>query len=242
MLALPDVTLISIATVCHDLTKLAIDECTRRVNFGDVQVYSDQDIWSGTRHIEPFTDLTKAGMFTVYELPYNIKTSHALFIHYDSWVIDAGAWRSDFLNYDYIGAPWWYKDGMNVGNSGFCMRSVDLMKHIAANPEKFPMAMPEDGVLCRQYRTHLPQFVWAPQEAAQVFSFERVRPSIDSRHFGFHGLFNWPFILGYSEFNERMRLARATPYLQNNSMIEEVDRLWHGVWGHWLDSKIYKGV
>jgi len=241
MLELPDVTLISIATVCHDLTTMAIKECVSKVNFGDVRVYSDKDIWPGTYQIEPFSDLTKAGQFTVYELPYKITTSHALFIHYDSWVLDTGMWDNDFLKYDYIGAPWWYTDGLNVGNSGFCIRSVALMKHIAENPDMFPMVMPEDGYLCRQYRTKMPQFIWATQEAAERFSFERVRKAIDSRHFGFHGLFNWPFVLGYEAFNERMALARKTPYLQNNSMIKEVDMLWYGVWGHAVAGNVYKG-
>ena len=241
MLELPDVTLVSIATVCHELTTMAIEDCTSRVNFGDVQVYSDRDIWPGTRHIEPFVDLSKAGEFTTYELPYNIKTSHALFIHYDSWVLDADMWNSEYLKYDYIGAPWWYTDGFNVGNSGFCLRSVALMKFLAEHKDKFPMAMPEDDVLCRGYRSILPQFTWAPQELAQAFSFERVRPAIDSRHFGFHGMFNWPFILGYDGLVKRMRIAKVTPYLQRHPIMDEVNGVWFGTWGRLTKISVYRG-
>jgi len=241
MLELPDVTLISIATVCHELTQMAIDDCTKRASFGDVQVYSDKDIWSGTHHIEPFADLNEAGEFTVYKLPYNIKTSHALFIHYDSWIIDPSMWTNDNLKYDYIGAPWWYADGLNVGNSGFCLRSVALMKYIAEHPQNFPIIMPEDGYLCRRYRPMLPQFVWAPQDMAQTFSFERVRPSIYSKHFGFHGLFNWPFILGYDKLIERVEIAWKTPYLQKHPIMNELRDIWFGVWGHAVQPRIFKG-
>lgn len=242
LLSLPDVTLISIDTVCHALTRMAIAECTSRANFGDIKIFTDR-AGADTIHIEPFTSQLEAGLFTTYELPKLIKTSHCLFIHYDSWIIDPGMWRDEFLEYDYIGAPWWHKDGQgNVGNSGFCLRSTKLMNYIADHKDEFPMKMPEDVVLCREYRHRLPQFTWAPDNVAQDFAFERVRQGIGSRHFGFHGLFNWPFVLSYEEFNERLAIVLKTPYLMNNPVLNELAGIWYSRWGYAADLAIHSGV
>ena len=160
MLDLPDLTLVAIYTVAHELTEMAVAECTRHVRFGDVKLFTDRPLRSqgDAIQIEPFGDLRQAGAFTTYEVPRHIRTSHALFIQWDSWIVDPSMWRSQFLDCDYIGAPWWYRDGLNVGNSGFCIRSKALIDFLAAHPAEFPLASPEDHVLCRHYRSQLPQF------------------------------------------------------------------------------------
>ena len=136
MLDLPDLTLVAIYTVAHELTEMAVAECTRHVRFGDVKLFTDRPLRSqrDAIQIEPFGDLMQAGTFTTYEVPHYIRTSHVLFIHWDSWIIDPSMWRPQFLECDYIGAPWWYRDGLNVGNSGFCIRSKALIDFLAAHP------------------------------------------------------------------------------------------------------------
>lgn len=238
MLDLPDVTLVCVFTVCHDLTLLAVDECLKQVNFGDVKLFTNKDL--GREHIKvEFSDSTKMAEFTNYCVPNYIKTSHILFVQYDSWVLDPKMWQNDFLKYDYVGAPWWYNDNFNVGNSGFNLRSISLMKFLAEYKSEFPIALPEDHTLCRKYQPMLPQFKWAPTKLAQQFAFERTRPAIDSKHFGFHGTFNWPFVLSYEQLNERMEIAKNTPYIQQNGMLAELDRIWYGTWGH--NQGIYRG-
>lgn len=241
-LDLEDVTLVSIDTVCHDLTRMAIAECTDRVDFGDVKIFSDRD-GPNIIKIQPFENGTEAGLFTTYEVPKYIKTSHCLFIHYDSWIIDPGMWRDEFLTYDYIGAPWWHRDNLgNVGNSGFCLRSTALMQYLADHREEFPMKTPEDVTLCREYRHRLPQFTWAPENVAKDFAFERVRSSLCSRHFGFHGMFNWPFVLSYEQLNARVALALQNPYILNSGMLQELSGIWYSRWGNASDPAIYSGV
>ncbi len=160
--------------------------------------------------------------FTAYEVPRYIRTSHVLFIHWDSWIIDPSMWRPQFLECDYIGAPWWYRDGLNVGNSGFCIRSKALIEFLAAHPTEFPLAMPEDDVLCRQYRPRLPQFKWADEALAHQFSFERTRiPGAGS--FGFHGMFNWPYVLTDVQIAER--LLRASAYVLGSEHCREMQAL-----------------
>jgi hypothetical protein len=241
MLKLPDVTLVSINTVCHELTNRAIEDCLDRVEFGDVKLFTDQPKHEGTVEISPFANQMEAGEFTVYEVPQFIKTSHALFIHWDSWVIDPAMWTDTFLKCDYIGAPWWYQDAYNVGNSGFCLRSKRLIDFMAANREEFPLKSPEDVVLCREYQPRLPQFNWAPVALASQFSFERSRPSIDSRHFGFHGMFNWPFVLPPDKLAERMAIARKDPHIQKSTDLNELDGLGGARWLK-VGNKITTGV
>ena len=232
ILNLPDVTLVTIATVCHELTAMAVHESAKYIKFGDIKVFSDQDVYPGYTINVNFPNLVDMETFVNYGEMFNyIHTSHLLFIQWDGWVIDPGMWNNEFLNYDYIGAPWWYQDDKNVGNSGFCLRSVALMKHVAANRNRYPIQRPEDHWLCRQYQFYLPQFKWAPENLATRFAFERSRPSIESRHFGFHGMFNWPFVLPPDKLSRRMLIARNDPYIQKTGMIKEIDGLltahWH---------------
>jgi hypothetical protein len=100
------------------------------------------------------------------------------------------AWNPQWLQYDYIGAPWWYIDGMNVGNGGFSLRSKKL-HFIVGNDRNITKRHPEDDVICRQYRKHLEGYglTWAPEEVAREFSIEAYKQS-DRQYkgqFGFHG-------------------------------------------------------
>jgi hypothetical protein len=185
---------------------LALDECIRRVWFGGVKVFTDQPR-DGEILADKFSDLWQAGRFTTHEVPKYISTSHALFIHWDSWVVNASAWRPEFLECDYVGAPWWYEDGFNVGNSGFCLRSKRLMDFLAAYADDFPMGMPEDHVLCREHRRRLPQFRWADEDLAWRFSFERTMKFPPREVFGFHGMFNFPFVISDDEIERRVAMA-----------------------------------
>lgn len=232
MLELPSVTLVAINTVAHELSDMAVAECTSRANFGDIKVFTNRHGVQNGIYIEPFNDLVHAGQFTTYDLPNYIKTKHVLFIHWDSWIIDPSMWRPQFLDYDYIGPPWWYTDGMNVGNSGFTIRSKALMEFFAKNEKTFPMMMPEDHAVCRHYRPKLEEhgFKWAPETLAMDFAFERTRPYIDSKHFGYHGMFNWPFVMGTAQLAERMAIARRDPYILKTGMIDELDRLASVYW------------
>ena len=42
MLDLPNLTLVAIYTVAHELTEMAVAECTRHVRFGDVKLFTDR--------------------------------------------------------------------------------------------------------------------------------------------------------------------------------------------------------
>ena len=228
-LDLKDVTLVTLDISYAELTQLAMQECLQHASFGDVKIFTNKRDFPNGFFIGDLV-VTDLQDFYTLVLPKYIKTSHVLFFQWDSWIIDPGMWKQEFLEYDYIGAPWWYNDGLNVGNAGFCLRSKTMMDFFMEHPKEFPITVPEDNLLCRHYRPLLPQFKWAPEDLAHDFAFERTRKSIESRHFGYHGVFNWPFIMNGEKLAERMALARKNPYIANSSGFKEIDDLANAFW------------
>ena len=221
MVNLKDVTLVYCFTVAHKLSNMAIRDCTNRVQFGDVKIFTDipEEIDAGNiQHvikIQKFANIKEMEQLVVYNLPKAIKTSHVLFAQWDSWVTNPDKWTDEFLKYDYIGAPWWYQDKYNVGNGGFNLRSKALLDFLASHKNEFPTVQPEDHVLCREYQHRLPQFKWAPQELAWRFSFERTFMCPPNEVFGFHGIFNWSRVLTTAALEERATLAGLDPYIRS---------------------------
>lgn len=213
MLSLPNVTLCCVYNVVPQLHLMAVDECLKHANFGDVKVFSPT-----------FLALTDYERFVHYEIPKQITTSHILLIQWDSWIINPAAWRNEFLDYDYVGAPWWYEDRYNVGNSGFCLLSKRLMEFLADHETEFPIGRPYDHVLCREYQKRLPQFKWAPDMLAWRFAFERTAAYPLDEVFGFHGLFNFPRVLDQGALDKRLKLASVEPWITGKPEWREVTR------------------
>ena len=155
-LQLPYVTLVCIDTICHELAALAVSDCADKVDFGGIHIYTDDagkwgDCCATNWYKCEDRTLNEVAKTMWYEVPKHIETSHTLFVHWDSGIDDPSMWTDEFLQYDYIGAPWgWHADGRNVGNGGFSLRSSRLIQFIKASGLK-PYNNPEDDVLCRQY-------------------------------------------------------------------------------------------
>jgi Protein of unknown function (DUF5672) len=224
VLKLPDVTLVLIETREHGLAKLALDDCERQAEFGDIIVFTDRptQFSSGHRRLVEVPDWpTKMGWSRCFwqEVAPHLKTSHALHIQWDSFIVDPTMWRDEYLRYDFIGAPWpWYRDGLNVGNGGFCLRSTRLARFLRKHRAQFPCITDlDDDLLCRKYRPTLQQagFEWAPEKLAYKFSFETQRPDKASRHFGFHAAYNFDYGCGGDEQRllERARLMARSRYM-----------------------------
>ena len=144
--------------------------------------------------------------FIIYSLYKYIKTSHILIVQWDGYIINHNKWDSNFLNYDYIGAPFIPrefdnnycrdKDGAfyTIGNGGFSLRSKKLLEA----PTKFKLEdnkkytnFNEDGFFSVYHRKFLESkgFVWAPFDVAKNFSIESplsIKELIDLP-LGFHG-------------------------------------------------------
>src|SRR6266478_1272794 len=129
------------------------------VNFGDVR-------WLNSH--------TKYSQFVLSELTAyaSVRTTHAMYIHLDGFIINPELWDPKWLDYDYIGAPW--PEGMNagrVGNGGFSLRTKNLMQKAALLGW---LDMNNDILICCKYREDLEEMgcKFAPVEEAAKFSVE----------------------------------------------------------------------
>jgi Protein of unknown function (DUF5672) len=218
-LRLPNVTLVMIDATCPELARLSLEDSLAQVDCAEILVCSPERIdVPGTQWVKVEKWPDRLGMYNFfwYEFHNLLKTDWFLLISWDSWVIDATQWTSEFLDYDYVGAPWWYDDGLNVGHG--VLRSRRLMRFLATHKETFPVAHPEDDLLSRRYRPALERegFRWPSEQLASRFMFECTRPSADSRHFMFHDSFNFPFVLKDARLVERVRLMWENPYIRRN--------------------------
>jgi hypothetical protein len=73
--------------------------------------------------------------YMVYDLYKHFDTEFILTTQHDGYVINPHSWTNEFLEYDYIGAPWPireqayispFNENIRVGNGGFSLRSKKL--------------------------------------------------------------------------------------------------------------------
>lgn len=209
-LRLDSVTLVAVTSVASAATLRAIQACKGQAQFADVLLLSDQPPPSGGvrlqwRQIERICSRYDYSRFMLRELADHIQTSHVLCIQWDGFILDGGAWDPAFLDYDYIGAVWpHFRDNHNVGNGGFSLRSLRLLRACQKLP--FDESQFEDLVICRQYRPQLEAegIRFAPAEIARRFAFEREAPT--GKEFGFHGSYN---LVRYLLPSDALRLFRS---------------------------------
>lgn len=124
---------------------------------------------------------------------YNcIDTEYYLSIHTDGYIINPHRWTDEFLNYDYIGAPWpkfeWNAKN-RVGNGGFRLESRKLLEVCS----ELTWTHGHDDVLISNTFKELFELrgcKFAPLEVAAKFSMEipidEVPYNLDNC-FGYHG-------------------------------------------------------
>lgn len=191
-LELPDVTLIGVDCNHVELLQRAFDLSTVRIKFGAEKILTSKDISDARAYmIEDLTTKEAYNEFIVRELYKFVDTKYLLIIQHDGYVLNWEGWDPKFLEWDYIGATWWYKDGLNVGNGGFSLRSKAFMKAVAED-ELIVETYPEDHQLCRTYRRHIEKahgMKYAPAEVADRFAIEAAYTADNGYkgQFGFHG-------------------------------------------------------
>ena len=202
LLNLQNVTLVSInGTTNSDLSLAALEISARSIHFGATKLLA---ACAPTRPIPPnieFVVVPKMDWdgyneFSVKRLVRHVETDFVLSVQPDGFVLNPLNWRSDFLNFDYIGAPWpWSVSGANpscrVGNSGFCLRSRRFLQQTSSL--KRPQGMPDDVFFCSLKRLKLEKagIRFAPPKIAARFSIENPIPENPRGSilhvFGFHG-------------------------------------------------------
>ena len=196
MLDLPNVTLCAVETRTPALAARAMAYSMRGVRFADAVLFTDESgprpPVAGLRYVSAgaIPTMEAYSRFVLHELAAHVVTDFVLIVQWDGFVLNPDAWRPEFLDYDFVGAPWhWMPPERGVGNGGFSLRSVRLL-HAMRDPDMV-IHHPEDVCIGQTNRQRLEdhhQIRFAPVELARTFSYE-TRPPTGST-FGFHGTNN----------------------------------------------------
>ena len=209
-LKLPNVTLLAATSSEMDEAQVSMRISLQNIEFGAAkllcttapkQKYPDIEYVS----IPPLNSVDDYNEIIFQDLHKYFETSHCLIVQSDSFVVNSNLWKEEFLDFDYIGAPWSNKVQVNsdvvlnmekncVGNGGFSLRSrklVDITSKINYENLKFPIKW-EDVIICHYlYKEMLNNGIrFAPPELAAQFSMENANhlygQDVNSV-FGFHG-------------------------------------------------------
>lgn len=195
-LQLKNITLIAVTSVNIVQTVKALKYSARSIDFGEVTLVTHKKpIFLPSnisfQNINRLTDIDMFNYAMVYDLYKYVHTDYAILIHADGFIVNPSAWQDEFLQYDYIGAPWPIPDDNDkisfrdeegdlyrVGNS-VSLRSKRLMEL----PTKLNMEWKafhgwynEDGFICVNKRKEFEKYGcrYADPELAAHFSQERM--------------------------------------------------------------------
>lgn len=196
MIILNDVTLLQLNCKDPDIGVKALKYSAREIQFAKIVLISHERPHNLPDDIE-FHKIDKlswdtVNKFNLEELHKYVETSHYLSIHADGFVINPHLWTDEFLEYDYIGAPWpevpWSSIN-RVGNGGFRLESkrfLNLRRNLTWNGQN------EDVMVTNTYRRYFEKngCKYPSVELAAKFSLEMKIPEVTydlSNCFGFHG-------------------------------------------------------
>ena len=207
-LKLPNVTIAALA--CENIyeTIQALKYSMKRIEFGDAVLVSWKKPFYLPKNIRfEYTGKNKTidefNYKIIYEMYKYIRTDFMLLIHYDGFVINTLSWQNDFLNYDYIGAPWPKNKYLLDANGNICrvgngvsLRSRRLMELPSKLNLPFEPAFKglhnEDLFICVKNKHIFEQngIKFAPLETAKYFSREAdIAEARDIAPFAFHDYF-----------------------------------------------------
>ncbi len=234
-LFLPQVTLCAASSVNVAATIRALEYSLAQVEFGACLLFTDAVITPGRPEITvvPIAPITSAAAYSQFLLSHmvdHIETSHCLIVQWDGHVLDAGQWRSDFLDYDYIGASWpQFTDGHDVGNGGFSLRSRAMMEN--CRHADFETFHPEDIAIGRRNRGWLESRGMRFPSRALADCFSAERAGDPSASFGYHGVWHMIRAIGVEAFWDVYRDLndRSTVRHDFKTILQQIQRGQGGV-------------
>lgn len=211
-LKLNKVTLVAVTSVNVSDTIWAMKYSMRGIEFADSVLITHKKPWNLPAdirycHVDKIDGIDKFNYFMVYELWKYVHTDYIMLVHADGFIVHPKMWRDDFMDYDYIGAPWplpnnpiSYRDIngniCRVGNS-VSIRSYRLLKLPSEiNMEWKPQPMSDGGIMYNEdtficvankhiFEEHGMKI--APLDVAKYFAHERMIPEISGiTPFAFH--------------------------------------------------------
>jgi hypothetical protein len=149
---LPTVTLAMVC--CHidfRIAKEIISFSTGKIDFGKIIIFSSKQCphidlnYKYLKLIRHIGSKEAYSYFCTYNLSKYVEGTHCLIVQPDGFILNPKAWTNSFLKYDYIGAPWRFKDEHNVGNGALALeegirglkniRILDVRKFIRSSRE-----------------------------------------------------------------------------------------------------------
>ena len=207
----PRTTLACIDCVLPALATRALARTLGQCDYGEVKLFTDvaasslpdRDPRIRVIPIPRLSSSREYSRFVMKELASHIETDFVQLVQWDGYVTRGEAWENSFLDYDYIGARWWFhQPGRDVGNGGFSLRSRKLLQAVR-DDEDIQVERAEDEAICRTHRDLLERrhgIRFAPGPVADRYAFEGTKPN--GREFGFHGIFNLPRFLDEQALGE----------------------------------------
>jgi len=193
-LALHDITLCAASDIALEATIRALEHCLDHIKFANALLLSSHPVTRKTRHeithipIKPLRSASAYSEFILGDLNNHIQTKFALVVQWDGFVLDPLSWTDEFLDFDYIGAPWIDQPpGLDVGNGGFSLRSRKLLE-VCAQPW-FRRSHPVDLCIAQVNRKALETAGIRIASHAIASRFSRERGRHIAPHFGVHGIF-----------------------------------------------------
>ena len=227
MKKLSNVTLVGIDCVDVERIQKALDISSKDIQFAEVKLLTSLST-DDVRKVEipPINTVEEFSEFCIKDLHKYVDTDYVLLVQHDGFILNLESWEDEFLQYDYIGAPWfiyeefWFElfdlprelfDTLVVGNGGFSLRSKKFLEKSAelANKNIFKKYHPEDLMLCVWNRKEMEEvgIKFAPADVAARFSVEgdyrdllNAKLAPYDKQFGFHGL-KWTDISKWIEQN-----------------------------------------
>lgn len=191
MLKLPTVTLCAVTSIKLPETIAVMRDAMSKVRFSRATIvtnvaqyhllwgYDDKEAY---RYCDELKSLSDYSQYVFHNRPFY--TPHVLYIQHDARLVNPDAWTDEFLQYDYIGAPWppgHITPEIVVGNGGFSLRSGKLIETIQALGLTLntPPYDNEDVNICYNHRAILERhgIRFAPPALAARFSRELPLPA-----------------------------------------------------------------
>jgi hypothetical protein len=207
MKSLPDVTLLAVSSNRIEGNVKALEHCMGLMNFGAVKFLSHKmpdSLPEGIQfeEIPEIKSMYEYDCFSFREMGWHVDTSHVLVVQDHAVILHPEMWEDSFLQWDYIGAPWFPRpeyisvstnELVRQGNGGFRLTSQKMMRlpKILDLPVVYDRGFScDDGLFVSLYRkTFLEHGIkYAPVEVAARFSYELDVPENMhlTKFFGYH--------------------------------------------------------
>ena len=202
-------TLMTVGTRDHMAMRHALERSWDRFTFRDIVVFTDNPLYFtdlpnvNFQYIAPFDDGRLIDVWALTVLPRmmpELCAEHIIHVHWDGFVINGAAYRTEWDQYNFIGAP--FCDNGIVGNNGFCKTDQKYWSEIAKLnlPPTIEACWPSDRLISQDrwtnnfrgvdydkpgYRSRMDIKI-APPGLAKMFSVDKGNEYSGS--FGFHGV------------------------------------------------------